>query len=65
MSFDAYPNHVAGSFMIAVTSTDNPVPSQSGSSQEPKTAEPNAADHAADAEPDSKTSSNDTAESST
>jgi hypothetical protein len=25
MSLDAYPNHVAGSFMVAITSTDNPV----------------------------------------
>ena len=32
MSLDAYPNHVAGSFMLSVTSTDNPVPSDASAS---------------------------------
>lgn len=30
MSFDAYPNHLGGSIIIAVNGTDNPVSSQSG-----------------------------------
>jgi hypothetical protein len=30
MSFDAYPNHLGGSIMVAVNGTDNPVSSQSG-----------------------------------
>jgi hypothetical protein len=64
MSFDANPNHVAGSFMIAVTSTDNPVPS-SGSSEQPTATEPGTASHAADASPDTRGSSSDTPERGT
>lgn len=32
MSFDAYHKHTGGSITIAVTATDNPIPSQSGRS---------------------------------